>query len=434
MLLEFRAKNFKSFKDELAFSMIPAPKQKGLDYSILKETIGNEEFKALSSSVIYGANASGKTNIISAMDVFKNIILHGNIKNNLQQTPNAAVSNLEIIPNIDSESSPIYFYIKFIDGTILFEYELSFNIGTFLSKETTNRKILLETLSINKNLIFSREDSTIVFEKFNVIDGYLVENFKKNEENLKDIAKNNINKEELFLTNGFKTMFRQSIVNKIIDWLSVKFRTICMSNTVVSSPVYDQERIKFFKDENSNNAAKEIGSINDIGYFATSKDSIPQMVSIPKKNLFPIPSAVFESYGTIRFLNLFPIMCDVLYKGGTLIVDEFDASLHPMVVMNIINIFHNNDINIKKAQLIFNTHNPIFLNSNLFRRDEIKFVERTDDTHISEIYSLSDFGTEGKYGVRNGEDYMKNYFINKYGAIKNVEFETIVKRVLGIND
>ena len=127
-------------------------------------------------------------------------------------------------------------------------------------------------------------------------------------------------------------------------------------------------------------------------------------------------------------------MCDVLYKGGTLIVDEFDASLHPMVVMNIINIFHNNDINIKKAQLIFNTHNPIFLNSNLFRRDEIKFVERTDDTHISEIYSLSDFGTEGKYGVRNGEDYMKNYFINKYGAIKNVEFETIVKRVLGIND
>ena len=415
--------------------MIPAPKQKGLDYSILKETINNEEFKALSSSVIYGTNASGKTNIISAMDVFKNIILHGNIKNNLQQTPNAAVSNLEIIPNIDGDKLPIKFYIKFIDENILFEYELSIDIGTFLSNNT-DRKILMENLSINKNLIFSREDKTIIFGKLNIISNYFVENFKKNEETLKDIAKNNTNKEELFLTNGFKTMFSQSLVNRMIDWLSFKFKTICMSNTLISSPVYDQEKIKFFKDENSNSAAKEIGSINDIGYFSASKDSIPQMVSVLKKAAVPkmLPSTIFESYGTIRFLNMFPIICDVLYKGGTLIMDEFDASLHPMVVMNIINIFHNNDINIKKAQLIFNTHNPIFLNSNLFRRDEIKFVERTDDTHISEIYSLSDFGTDGKYGVRNGEDYMKNYFVNKYGAIKNVEFETIIKKVLKIND
>ena len=111
--------------------------------------------------------------------------------------------------------------------------------------------------------------------------------------------------------------------------------------------------------------------------------------------------------------------------GGTLVVDEFDASIHPMALMSIINVFHNDDINKKRAQLIFNTHNPIFLNSNIFRRDEIKFVEKNDDSLLSEVYSLSDFGTSGENGVRKGDDYMKNYFISQYGAIKTIDFSPI---------
>ena len=82
------------------------------------------------------------------------------------------------------------------------------------------------------------------------------------------------------------------------------------------------------------------------------------------------------------------------------------------------------------AQLIFNTHNPIFLNSNLYRRDEIKFVERNDDTHFSSHYSLSDFGTAGKQGVRKNEDYMKNYFVDRYGAIKDIDFTPIFEELM----
>ena len=101
-----------------------------------------------------------------------------------------------------------------------------------------------------------------------------------------------------------------------------------------------------------------------------------------------------------------------------------------MALMNIINIFHNDEINKKHAQLIFNTHNPIFLNANMFRRDEIKFVERADDTHCSSHYSLSDFGTSGKGGVRKNEDYMKNYFVDRYGAIKDIDFTPIFETLL----
>lgn len=113
-------------------------------------------------------------------------------------------------------------------------------------------------------------------------------------------------------------------------------------------------------------------------------------------------------------------------------LDELDASIHPMALMNIISIFHNDEINRNHAQLVFNTHNPIFLNKNIFRRDEIKFVERSDDTHYSSLYSLSDFGTSGREGVRKNDDYMKNYFVDRYGAIRDVDFSGIFAELVNI--
>ena len=109
-------------------------------------------------------------------------------------------------------------------------------------------------------------------------------------------------------------------------------------------------------------------------------------------------------------------------------MDECDASIHPMALMKIINIFHNDEININKAQIIFNTHNPIFLDASLFRRDEIKFVERDDDTNHSVHYALSDFKTAD--GIRKGEDYMNNYFVNRYGAIKEVDFSDFIEQMI----
>ena len=81
MLLDFRVKNYKSFTDEASFTMLAAPKQKGLDYSLFKTTHKGKQIKALPTSVIYGPNAAGKTNIISAMDTLRSIILRGNIRN-----------------------------------------------------------------------------------------------------------------------------------------------------------------------------------------------------------------------------------------------------------------------------------------------------------------------------------------------------------------
>ena len=80
-------------------------------------------------------------------------------------------------------------------------------------------------------------------------------------------------------------------------------------------------------------------------------------------------------------------------------------------------------------QLIFNTHNPIFLNSNLLRRDEIKFVERDSTDYTSILFALSDFGTAGENGVRKNDDYLKSYLSNQYGGIVDIDFSAVFEKV-----
>lgn len=429
MLLEFRTKNFKSFQEELVFSMTPAPKQKGLDYSLLRKKIGVKEYKALSSAVIYGPNAAGKTNIIAAMDVLKQIMLRGHIRNADQKSrSNPSSSALELIPGkADQHKSPVDFAIRFIESGLLFDYKLSLDLGSFLD-EDYERKVLTEILSINEKMIFSRSPSLEIGDT-KLIQNYLINGFEENEASAKHLAKNNLIHDELFLMNGFKAMFSSKLVNIIMDWLEDKFMVFCRADALQARPS-SSKKDTLYINTTVNDAARLFGiNSNALGYFSSEEDSEPKLYSLLDKQEI-VQADTFESFGTIRFVNMFPIVIDALLSGGTLVIDEFDASLHPMAIMSIINIFHNDDLNKNNAQLIFNTHNPIFLNSNLFRRDEIKFVERDAETFCSSHYALSDFGTSGEKAVRMGGDYMKNYFVSQYGAIKDVDFTPVIEKLL----
>lgn len=432
MLLQFKAENFKSFLDEMDFSMTPAPKQKYLEYSILEHKIGNKTYKGLCSAIIYGPNASGKTNIISAMDVFKEIVLKGNIRNSDElRSPNISEGKLELIPNnLNRYPKPTKFYIRFVEGELLVEYELKIDLGLFLDRNY-QRKIEFESLRINDKTIYERTDR-IEFFNLKSIEKYLITEFRENEDSAKAIARNNLNETELFLTNGFKMMFSSKIVSFILEWFEEKFIVIYRADAAeIKSKLDNTEGGKIFINRTTNDAAKLFGiNSNALGYVVPEDGREPQLCSIFKDNGVAIPAKHFESYGTVRFINIFPLILKALVEGSVLVMDEFDANIHPMALMNIINIFHD-DINKKNAQLIFNTHNPIFLNANIVRRDEIKFVERDDETHLSAHYSLSDFKTSGSNGVRKADDYLKHYFLGRYGAVKDIDFydlfETLIK-------
>lgn len=435
MLLEFKAKNYRSFKNEMVFSMIPAPKQRDLEYSIQKEKIGRKQFKALSSAVIYGPNASGKTNIIGAMDTFRSILIRGNIKNTESLSSiNATSNNLELIPFCeDSEPSPVSFSIKFIEDNVLIEYKLVIDIGVFLDKDY-ERTVTEEFLAVNGKEIFKR-DKELHIANLDSVSQYLNNSVKSNLQSAVIISQNGLSATDLFLTGGFKSIFSTKIVNLILNWIENKFMVIYRADSMqLTRKFVDPKDNTIYVEKTLSEAAEEFGiNSNALGFKPTKEGTESVLFSIFRKNSkksAAVPAEMFESYGTIRFINEFPLVIRALLTGSILVIDEFDASIHPMALMNIINIFHNDDINKNHAQLVFNTHNPIFLNGNLFRRDEIKFVERDDDTHESTHYSLSDFRTSGAKGVRKGEDYMKNYFVSRFGAIKEVDFSHILESLL----
>ena len=404
-----------------------------MEYSILEHKIGNKTYKGLCSAIIYGPNASGKTNIISAMDVFKEIVLKGNIRNSDElRSPNISEGKLELIPNnLNKYPKPTKFYIRFVEGELLVEYELKIDLGLFLDRNY-QRKIEFESLRINDKTIYERTDQ-IEFFNLKSIEKYLITEFRENEDSAKAIARNNLNETELFLTNGFKMMFSSKLVSFILEWFEEKFIVIYRADaTEIKSKLDNTEGGKIFINRTTNDAAKLFGiNSNALGYVVPEDGGEPQLCSIFKDNGVAIPAKHFESYGTVRFINMFPLILKSLVEGSVLVLDEFDANIHPMALMNIINIFHDDDINKKNAHLIFNTHNPIFLNANIVRRDEIKFVERDDETHLSTHYSLSDFKTSGSNGVRKADDYLKHYFLGRYGAVKDIDFydlfETLIK-------
>ena len=412
--------------------MRPAPKQTELSYSILNEKVGKKEIKALCSSVIYGPNASGKTNLIGAMEMLQSIISRGHIRNMPRRdSPNYASCNLELIPNSSlTKEEPVRFAITFLEKKLIIHYSLTISLGVFCEKEYP-RFIQEEELTIDGKTIFTRNLNTLSIHNPSIDSQKIHWPLSENPATLEKRLQDNLNPQELFITGGFKSGISSETAELVLHWFNYKFRIVYQADMRnICPPFQEQQPGKFYIDARTNEVAKAFGiGGNDVGYIYDEETKRMQLSSNVQKHITIIANA-YESMGTVRFINLFPLLAEALIFGETLVIDEFDASIHPMALMSIINIFHNDEINKCHAQLIFNTHNPIFLNRNLFRRDEIKFIDRNDTDHISELYSLADFGTSGKNGVRKDDDYMKNYFIDRYGAIRTIDFSPSFEKIM----
>ena len=290
---------------------------------------------------------------------------------------------------------------------------------------------------VNEKVVFDRRLETVSLGDLG--SGTLAEQLSDAFRENKAAAINFISgfsRDELFLTNGFKQIVSPRLSARVTGWfdrgLTVVYRADRLK-TVQGAGLPDKA---VYINETIDAAAKEFGvSSNALGFVVPEGESTPRLSSIfadAEGNLVrAVPAEDYESYGTVRFVNLFPLVARAIATGGTLVVDEFDASIHPMALMSIVSVFHNDDINRHGAQLVFNTHNPVFLNGNVFRRDEIKFVERDRETGGSTCYALSDFGTSGPSGVRKGDDYMKSYFVSRYGAIEDIDFSPVFEELMG---
>lgn len=424
MLISYNFQNFRSFKGKSKLDM-----KAGTQWTFKENLIREAGLRILPSAVIYGANASGKSNIIMSLALMQEIVLQGSL-----EASSPDLSNLELYPfAYSSKQEPMLFQIEFMNGGSRFLYSFEVMAKLF---DKGKRQIVSEQLWINsgKELIqiFERNSQQVAVKRDKKVLSLIQYNEKLLSEFESKINKN-LDPAELFLTHAFKTIISSEIADNVIDFFKNKLIvvsdfTLKKTNlTFSAADMPDKDFLVWNKTLDGFVKNADFGPQRILFKSQKSEDEHSadmQLFSIYKsgKQDIMIPAELMESRGTLKLLD-FAIPFETLFtRGGVFILDEFDAAIHPELIKGIIALFNDQSANKKGAQLVFTTHNPIYLSNKIFRRDQIKFVEKDKDTFESAVYSLADFGSAD---VRNDENYLLNYFKGKYGTLPYIDFSKL---------
>lgn len=439
MLLNFKLKNFRSFRNEVVFTMLSSLQKTHNDY-IVNRTVSGNRIRVLPMSVIYGANASGKSNVILAMDILQKMITEGTLDCKELAPYNSTLSFIRDY----NWFLPVELEIVFATLNNIFRYGIEFT-------DIDKYDIIREYLYINEDEIFERtnKDNIQIPISSLVKKGYI----EKNEEAFATILLKKLNQsldeKSLVVTGAISNLIAGNYISEFREWFE-NFHVIMNANEM-NFRQKDLKRIL----QASGEKKKEVGrkyfesdSVKEIMGFAefgnqeisfvteTENDELAMcsVYTVPFENeesanskyaiRMIVDSELMESKGTIHLIRLLQPFIDALKTGGVIVLDEMDASLHFEIVVSLIRIFNNKELNQKGAQLIFNTHNPIYLDGELLRHDQIVMVEKDKDNLVSEIYSLSD------YKLRPEERILKNYLDGKYGALPHMDLEIAFKHIL----
>ena len=402
MLIRFSFKNFKSFKNENCLDM-EATSLKEHEYNVAK----TENGEYLKVSAIYGANASGKTNVLQAFDYMKKRILVSD-----DSKKNSPIDE-ENIYSFMINNDPIALEVE-----ILAKNNKIYKYGFEVLKDTIISEWLFEKRVNKFYAIFERENNNVSMKPNKISD--LV----------------NIDERTLFLNIYSKIDRNNEDFSNVYDWFVnsmyldlgnpnfERFINNRVSLKILSDENYKKELLKFIKTFDS--GIEGIRTTPDSIEAVKSNNGIIDIEVLHRGENGELKALPFylESNGTRKMFHLFDFFMDALKNGMVLFVDELDAKLHPLLTRYIINLFHNSQTNIGNGQLIYSTHDTVNLNKETFRRDEIWFAEKDKDG-VSEIYALSDYILEddknaGKK-VRNDATYNKDYLTGRYGAIPVLE-------------
>ncbi|MEE1517297.1 MAG: ATP-binding protein [Lachnospiraceae bacterium] len=421
MLIQFNFKNFKSFREEATLDLSAA---KMTEFSDRVVTIGSE--KILPVAAIYGANASGKSNIYNAFEYMSHYVAesfrYGGEEEEFEQfrpTPFLFDSTSE-----EAESSfEVYFTLP---GD---KAEKTYNYGFCINKEgVTEEWLNVKAKTARKyNTVFYRGTSDEELD---------LSGFPKNSRDNIQVA---LEKQVLIISLGAKLKIGKC--KDIRDWFLANefadfgdpvtnfFLSRRLPKGFVEDKNVQQKVVEYFASFDEHIRDFRVEKVPGDG---DSKDESFKINALHKKidsdEMAEIPLSL-ESAGTLKMFALYPELQEVLEKGSVFFIDELNARLHPLLVRNFLLTFLNPEINKNHAQLIFTTHDTWQLSNQLLRRDEIWFVEK-DERGVSSLYSLADFVDEDGVRIRKDESYEKNYMVGKYGAIPMLKTLDIFKDAL----
>lgn len=416
MLIQFNFKNYKSFRDEATLDLSAA---KMTEFSDRVVCIGNE--KNLTVAAIYGANASGKSNVYNAFQYMTEYIVesfkYGDEEEKFTEyrpTPFLFDSKSE---NIES-SFEVYFTIP---GD---KAEKSYNYGFCVGKVGVTEEWL------NVKAKTARKYSPVFYRSEDSLD--LTGIPKNSRENIEVALENQV----LIVSLGAKLKIVKC--KAIRDWFFANqfadfgdvitnfFMSRRLPKEFVEDKNVQKKVVEYFASFDENIKDFHVEKITAEGDSKEDKykiDSLHKMID--SNEMAEIPLGM-ESAGTLKMFALYPELQEVINKGSVFFIDELNARLHPLLVRNFILTFLNPQINVNHAQLVFTTHDTWQLSNQLLRRDEIWFTEKSHQG-ISTLYSLADFVDKDGTRIRKDESYEKNYLIGKYGAIPTLKSIDIFK-------
>jgi uncharacterized protein len=414
MLIMFRAKNFTSFHDEVILDMRATSYTEHSSHII---PYGN--FQLLKTVAIYGPNASGKSNLISALFCFEQYIFNQLFKEkdkDIQVNESNEKGNMIAIePFLLAEpvDNCIEFEMIFGHNNVLYQYGFSFEDST----------ILTEWLFIDSELVFDRKKDTDI------------EYGKKYIELLKDYQKYRDDRLYLSVLDYFATDKIKGLIDNFKSFFQKRFNVYFelflepsikaagsafgLLKPLVENEDFRKRVVKYIKNidvdiidlivEKEERILKKTGEKKEVPIIKT-------LHAVYNSDGINTGSKIFdlhqESAGTLRFLSFIQSILLLLENGGVIMIDELSARLHPLLTKFIVDIFQADD---KNAQLIFTTHDTSILNKEQFRRDEVLFVDKNEKGESS-MYSLADFKTVGQDAT-----YNRDYFNGKYGAIPIIQ-------------
>ena len=415
MLIEFRGKNFRSLRDEQVLSLVASKDKTLLDTNTVVTGV-NAVPALLRSAVVYGANASGKSNLIKAMQYMRAVVAESATV--IQPGQSFSVQPFRL--DAESASQPTEFEATFLLDGVRYQYGFAL----------TAQRIVSEHLLVYKAFKPQRWFDRYVDNE----TGKDVYEFGPGLKGPKNVWEGATRSNSLFLSMAVQLNSEQ--LRPVFDWFTNK---LVIFNEV--SPLAPQFSVQMLQQAAKRREICDFLSAADISIadievvtrkvpgqslhldMATGKTELSSKEIEENQLRFhhvtKQGNAVFdrseESSGTRSLLFLTGPVFDILSKGLTLVIDELDTSLHTLLVRQLVRLFHQPDINTGGAQLIFATHDTSLLDApDLLRRDQVWFVEKDRD-QASSLVSLSEFSP------RKNEALERGYLMGRYGGIPFLE-------------
>lgn len=420
MLIEFTVRNFRSIKEDVTLSMLATKEKEHEDHVFYSEKEPN--IGLLRSAAIYGANASGKSNVINALRIFHRFI----DASTDMRTEEGIWPHIYNPHKLDQtwQTAPTMFEMEFLGPkSIRYRYSIEFNAVEILAESLVfypnRREANLFCREKGQSIKFGghlRGDKAIIENQLIENNLFLTKAANSNHKMLKEIYLH-IKQQFLpgfydpFIHNQSSYTTMQILENDSKITKEMVENLLKIADIGIKSIAFRKEDERIFggeqkgEDEVLRTFIRRIGSARV--YMERSLYQNEKEVGVAKFELEE------ESDGTYSFYSLIGRILNVLIDGGVLIVDEPDNSLHPLLVIEIVKMFNNPETNSKNAQIIFATHDTSLLSRENFRRDQIWFTEK-DRYGATNLYSLAEFKWPK---IHNKAPFEKWYLTGRFGAI-----------------